>query len=374
MIQMIRKEPYRVAVWGAGDVGSVCIREALRRDDLSVVGALVYNEKKDGLDIGTLVGKEPIGVRATRDVDAFLAIDCDVVLYTALDFPGGPAEQDFITLLKAGKNVVTSLPYNYLSYRCQELKQAIESAALEGGATFYASGVNPDFIGHRYVLLQTGLSNEVDSINIEEYFDCEDQENTGTLEIIGLGGDPNAAMDEQSPALFYQRQYWFQMIQQMADSMGVELSKIEAACYSEPAPETIVTPCMAVEKGRVASVAYESIGYIGEKPFITMRVGWYLTELMKPKHVNGTTEWIITIEGRPSTRCVLEVAPSFLTDCKAIEGDPAAPGYFAFAVCLVQGIPAAVAHPPGVKQTDLPPIHWRKDMRMITESNKHMYL
>ena len=177
MIQMIRKEPYRVAVWGAGDVGSVCIREALRRDDLSVVGALVYNEKKDGLDIGTLVGKEPIGVRATRDVDAFLAIDCDVVLYTALDFPGGPAEQDFITLLKAGKNVVTSLPYNYLSYRCQELKQAIESAALEGGATFYASGVNPDFIGHRYVLLQTGLSNEVDSINIEEYFEmtcCSD--------------------------------------------------------------------------------------------------------------------------------------------------------------------------------------------------------
>lgn len=85
------------------------------------------------------------------------------------------------------------------------------------------------------------------------------------------------------------------------------------------------------------------------------------------------TEWIITIEGRPSSKCVLALAPSFKTDDKEIEGDPAAPGYFSFAVCLLQGIPAAVAHGPGIRQTDLPPIHWRKDMRLSTESNKHWY-
>ncbi|MEX1670976.1 hypothetical protein AB4876_18890 [Zhongshania guokunii] len=94
---------------------------------------------------------------------------------------------------------------------------------------------------------------------------------------------------------------------------------------------------------------------------------------MKPAQVNGTTEWIITIEGRPATRCALNVAPSFLSDIKTIEGDPAAPGYFAYTVCLLQGIPAVVAHGPGVKQTDLPPIHWRKDMRMITPSNRQLH-
>ncbi|MEX1670975.1 hypothetical protein AB4876_18885 [Zhongshania guokunii] len=85
------------------------------------------------------------------------------------------------------------------------------------------------------MLLQTGLSNDVDSIKIEEYFDCEDQANTTTLDIIGFGGDPWQGMADDSPALFYQRQYWFQMIQHMADSMGVELSRIEAASYSEAA-------------------------------------------------------------------------------------------------------------------------------------------
>lgn len=373
MATLARTTPYRMAVWGPGDVGSVCIREALRRSDMEVVGAYVYSEHKNGKDIGELVGKDPIGVYATRDLDAFLAIDCDVVLYTALDFPGGPAEEDFLTLLRAGKVVVTSLPYTYLAYRDPKFKQALEEAAAQGGGTFYASGVNPDFIGHRFVLLQTGLSSEVESIKIEEYFDCEDQENATTLGIIGLGGDPNKAMDETSPALFYQRQYWFQMIQHMADSMGVELSRIEAASYSEPAPRDIAVDCMTIKEGTTGSVAYESIGYVGDTPFVTMRVGWYMTPLMKPAHVNRETEWIITIEGRPSSKCVLDLAPSFNSDIKTIEGDPAAPGYFSFAVCLLQGIPAAVAHGPGIRQTDLPPIHWRKDMRMRTESNKHWY-
>jgi hypothetical protein len=187
MTKMTRNTPYRVAVWRPGDVGSVCIREAIRRPELEVVGAYVYSEHKDGVDIGTLVGKDPIGVVATRNLEQFLAIECDVVIYTALDFSGGPAEQDFVTLLKEGKNVITSLPYNYLPARSADVKQALLAASLEGGATFYASGVNPDFIGNRYVPLQTGLSNDVDSIKIEEYFDCEDQANTTTLEIIGLG-------------------------------------------------------------------------------------------------------------------------------------------------------------------------------------------
>lgn len=373
MSRMMQTQPFKLAVWGPGDVGSICIREAIRRPDFEVVGAYVYSEHKDGQDIGVLVGKEPIGVKATRNLDEFMAIDCDVVLYTALDIPGGPAEKDFELLLRAGKTVVTSLPYNYLEFRQPELKQALAKAAEEGGGTFYASGVNPDLIGHRYVLQQTGLSNEVESIAIEEYFDCEDQANSSTLQVIGLGGDPNMSMDETSPALFYQRQYWFQMIQHMADSMGVELSRIEATSHCVPAPHDLESPCMNIPKGRTGSVSYESIGFVGDKPFIRMKVGWYLTPVMKPSHVHSETEWIITIEGRPSTRCRLEVAPSFLTDATRIEGDPAAPGYFCFAVCLLQAIPAAVAYGPGIRQTDLPPIHWRKDMRMITESNKRFF-
>ena len=61
---------YQVIQWGTGTVGSEMITAVLdHRDDLDLVGALVYAETKDGVDIGTLVGREPIGVTATTDVE-----------------------------------------------------------------------------------------------------------------------------------------------------------------------------------------------------------------------------------------------------------------------------------------------------------------
>jgi 2,4-diaminopentanoate dehydrogenase len=321
------RDPYRVAIWGPGDVGSICIREAVRLSELEVVGAYVYSEHKDGVDVGTLAGIEPIGVRATKDLETFLATDCDVVLYTALDIPGGGALADFVTLLEAGKNVITSQPYNYLQAREPSFGETIDDAARRGGATFHAGGINPDFIGQRLALLMTGLSNDVRQIKIEEYFDCVQQANESTLRLIGLGGDPAEAMSETSPALFYQRQYWFQMLEQMAAAIGVELSRIDAASYSEPAPEDLHSPVMTIAKGQTGRVSYESIGYVGDEPFLIMRVGWYLTELMKPDGVTADVQWILTIEGRPSTRCVLDVEPSFMNPGSPTPGEPAAPGY-----------------------------------------------
>lgn len=46
--------------------------------------------------------------------------------------------------------------------------------------------------------------------------------------------------------------------------------------------------------------------------------------------------------------------------------EPAAPGYVGFAVCLIQAIPAVVAAPPGIKPTDVPPVHHRSDIRLLS--------
>jgi 2,4-diaminopentanoate dehydrogenase len=360
------RAPYKLAVWGPGDVGSICLREAIRLPELEVVGALVYSEAKQGIDIGTLVGTDPIGVTTTNDRNSFLELDCDVVIHTALDYPGVPVVDDYVALLEAGKNVITSHPYNYLEVRGAEFKQRLLEAADRGGGTFYAGGANPDFVGHRLAMTLTGFSNDVRMLKIEEYFDCVLQANPGILQVIGLNGDPGQAMNETSPALWYQKQYWFQMIQHLADLMGVELSRIEAASYSEPAPETLHSPILTIEQGRTGRVAYESTGYVGDTPFIVMRVGWYLTELMRPEGVTADCQWILTVEGRPSTRTVLSVEPTF-SNLDTMAGEPAAPGYVGFGMCLIQAIPSVVAAPAGIKPTDVPPVHFRQDMRTAEE-------
>jgi 2,4-diaminopentanoate dehydrogenase len=263
--------------------------------------------------------------------------------------------------------VITSHPYNNLSARDPDFAKRLQVAAESGGGTFHAGGANPDFVTQRLAMTLTGYSNDIRQIKIEEYFDCTQQANPGILQVIGLNGDPAQAMSEDSPAFWYQKQYWFQMIEHFAAEVGVELSRIEAASFSEAAPQRLESPILTIEPGRVGRVAYESTGYVGDDPFIIMRVGWYLTPVMKPEHVTADCQWIFSIEGRPSSKTVLSIEPT-LTNLDNMAGEPGAPGYVGFAICLIQAIPGVVGAPAGIKSTDIPSVHWRKDLRLADPS------
>jgi hypothetical protein len=84
---------------------------------------------------------------------------------------------------------------------------------------------------------------------------------------------------------------------------------------------------------------------------------------MRPRHVTAPCQWIFSIEGRPSTQTVMSIEPT-LTNLDNLAGEPAAPGYVGFGMTLIQAIPSVVTAPPGIKATDIPPVHWRSDMRL----------
>ncbi len=70
---------HRVLVWGSGFVGKLVIRELLDHPRFLLAGVLVHDEKKHEVDVGELLGIAPIGMRATRDIDAALALPADAV-------------------------------------------------------------------------------------------------------------------------------------------------------------------------------------------------------------------------------------------------------------------------------------------------------
>ena len=74
---------YRVVGWSTGGVGRLAIRAVARRPDLELVGVWVHGEEKEGVDAGTLAGIDPVGVAATRDADALLALEPDCICYSA---------------------------------------------------------------------------------------------------------------------------------------------------------------------------------------------------------------------------------------------------------------------------------------------------
>ena len=109
-------DPIRVVVWSTGGVGSVAVDGIRHRPDLKLVGVWVHSPDKVGKDAGELVGGDPIGLAATNDADALIALKPDCVVYAA----SGPqrdagAVPDYLKLLAAGINVVststTSLVY-----------------------------------------------------------------------------------------------------------------------------------------------------------------------------------------------------------------------------------------------------------------------
>ena len=50
------------------------------RPDLELVGLWVHSADKAGKDAGEIAGIEPLGVAATNDADALLALDADPVV------------------------------------------------------------------------------------------------------------------------------------------------------------------------------------------------------------------------------------------------------------------------------------------------------
>jgi 2,4-diaminopentanoate dehydrogenase len=70
----------RTLVWSTGGVGANAIDAIRRRPDLELVGVWVHSPDKVGKDVGELAGGEPLGLTATNDADALIALAPDCVV------------------------------------------------------------------------------------------------------------------------------------------------------------------------------------------------------------------------------------------------------------------------------------------------------
>ncbi len=129
----------RVVQWTTGNVGRRAARAILRHPDLELVGCYAWSDDKAGTDVGTLVGVEPIGLAATRDVDALLALSPDCVSYN----PMWPDVDEMCRILAAGVNIASTAAFLTGRALGAHATGRLRDAALAGGATMFGTGVNP---------------------------------------------------------------------------------------------------------------------------------------------------------------------------------------------------------------------------------------
>jgi hypothetical protein len=279
-----------------------------RRPDLELVGALVYSEAKNGVDVATLVGRAPIGVSATTDVDAILALDADCVLYT----PRTARLDDVCALLESGKNVATTA----FLFHPQRLDAAdrdrLLAACERGGTSVHGSGLNPANLSGVLPLALSGMSRTIDKITLQERADWSVYESTGiTFDNMAFGQPVEAISPTTNEILAFNSSIFTEQVWLLADALGAGIDEVTATVEAVAAAEDHQIFDHVLHAGTTAGQRWNWIGRRGGQALIEIETLWtvggeYPAHWPAPEH-----GWTLTIEGDPSLRTHFIALASF---------------------------------------------------------------
>ncbi len=347
---------YRVIQWATGHVGKHALRAIAQHPEMQLVGLWVSSAEKAGKDAGELCGIGRVGVPATRNADALLALGADCVSYAAAtDYRPTEAIDDMCRILAAGTNVVTSsfVPLIHPWQIVPAFAQQLEDACQKGQSSFYCSGIDPGFSPDALPILLSSLSERIESIRAQEIFNYATYDQPETLfKVMGFGQPPGTPVPLFMPGALSMA--WGASVRMVADALGVELEDIRQWHEVAVAEETFDISCGRIEKGTVAGIHFEVSGIVRGQPVIVVEHVTRLRDDIAPDwpHGSGPGTYRVTIEGMPSMRCDLQIG--FKSDDHNIDG------CVGTAMRLVNAIPAVCKAAPGVKSwLDLPVIAGR---------------
>ena len=343
----------RTVVWSTGGVGSIAIDAITGRPDLELVGVWVHTPEKVGKDAGTLAGIDPIGLTATNDADALIALRPDCVVYAA----SGPdrdagAVPDYLKLLEAGINVVstssTSLVYPP-AYYSPQWRDEMETAAKTGDASFYASGIFPGFGSDQLALLLSTQSKKIRCLKVTEVA-LNDHYPVADVMMNGMGfGHP---LDFEpllkTPGLI--EMAWRAPIHLIAAGLGVEVEEVRGTLDRRLTDRDIEVAFGTIKAGTCGAVSTRAAGVVNGREAIVVEHIIRMARDVAPDWLASEFDatYRVDIEGDPDIHCAMNVG--------AAEGHAAGHAAMsATAMRVVNAIPYVVEAPAGLLSSlDLP--------------------
>jgi hypothetical protein len=343
---------YRVVQWSTGNVGRHAIAGIDARPDLELVGVWVSSPAKAGKDAGELAGLgRELGVTATTDAGALLALQPDCIVHTAMaDDRLTEALADLAGFLRRGINVVSSGPV-FLQFPAGEaapLAQPVREAAAEGGASIFVNGIDPGFANDWLPLVLTSVCERIEEVRCLEILDYATYDQPVVLfGIMGFGRPLGEIPMLLQPGILTMA--WGSVVRQLAAGLGVELDAIEEHYERLPAPQRFVIASGPIEQGTAAALRFEVAGMRGGKPVIVLEHVTRLRPDLGP-------DWPQPA-GQGCYRVVITGEPNYTLDLQltGTDGDHNTAGLKATAMRLVNAVPAVTEAPPGLLTAlDLP--------------------
>jgi hypothetical protein len=348
------RRPLRVIQWATGGVGRASIQGIQRHPDLELVGCWVSSRAKDGRDAGEIVGDEPVGVRATQDIEALLALDADCVVYSPLI----PDDAVVAAILRSGKNVVTPVGWVYPDRESPKVR-VLHDAAVAAGVSLHGTGIHPGGITERFPLMVSALSSAVTYVRSEEFSDIRTYNAPDVVRhIMGFGGTPEEAFGGPLSRLL--EGGFAPSVRMIADEMGFAIDpEIRTTQEVAVAVERIDSEVLTIEPGAVAARRFRWEALVDGEPVITAAVNWLWggAELEPAWEIGALGErFEVEVRGDPDVHLVFRGLQPETVE----EGLVRNPGVVATALHCVNAIPYVCAAEPGIRTyLDLPLIAGR---------------
>ncbi|WP_425437829.1 dihydrodipicolinate reductase [Mycobacterium neglectum] len=340
-------------VWSTGGVGSIAIDAITGRPDLDLIGVWVHSADKVGQDAGVLAGIDPVGVTATNDADALIALQPDCVVYAASgpDRDGG-AVPDYLKLLESGINVVstssTSLVYPP-AYFSPEWREQLESAAKAGNASFYASGIFPGFGSDQLALVLATQSKKIGCLKVTEVA-LNDHYPVADVMMNGMGFGHPLDFEPLLKTPGFIEMAWRAPIHLMAAGLGVEVEEVRGTLDRRLTERDIEVAFGTIKAGTCGAVSTRAAGVVNGREAIVVEHIIRMARDVAPDWLTSEFDatYRVDIEGDPDIHCAMNVG--------AAEGHAA--GHAAMAATamrVVNAIPYVVEAPAGLLSSlDLP--------------------
>ena len=350
---------HRVIQWSTGNVGRAALRCIIRHPELELVGVWVHSADKAGLDAGELCGLESVGVRASNDADALLALDADCVSYTATgDLRPTEAIAEMAEIASAGKNIVSSsvVAMVWPAHLEPAMRAPLEQACRDAGVSCFTSGIDPGWANDILPLLLTGTCENVEHLRVMEIVNYRLYEQPTVLfETMGFGKPLDATPLLLMPGILSFA--WGGVVKTLAAGLGVEVEELRETHERRPAPEKIDLGFGVIEEGTTAAMRFEVQGIVGGEARIVLEHVTRLDDALCPDWPQpvGAGGYRVIVTGTPSYRCDVQMT------AREDEGDP---GVVGTAGRIVNAIPFVCAAPPGLLSAlDVPAVTGRGLMR-----------
>lgn len=332
-------QPLRIVQWTTGNVGRRSVRAIANHPDLELVGCFAWGQDKVGRDVGDLCDTGPIGVLATNDIDALLALRPDCVVYN----PKWPNVDEIVRILSSGINVVTTAAFITGRGVGDDARGRIATACDAGSASILGTGMNPGF-ANLLGIVSAQICDRVDSITITESVDSTGYDSPETEIPIGFGrpvDDPALpSMTEAATAVFGDA------VELVADALGVTLDEIRCDAEYAITTEDLDLGSWAIAANTVAGVHVVWKGIVDQRAVISLVARWRKGQHLQPdwRLEHG---YLIEVQGQPCVRTKLEVFPPSDFIAKSF-ADYMVLGMIMTALPAINAIPHVCAAKPGI--------------------------